>query len=277
MGWSVLGYAQWVTAGSLSTPGPRLLIEENFVHTGTRIWAGAWLHRKWAAENSGLFRGHSVLEVGAGCGLLGLSVAVSGDAPTSVALSDFRGHFESAGMGTSVMHLLQRNIRANESLTRAAGVEITVLELDWQRPTEPLSWCTDAKTTTGATGSTFTPVGVPVGQEDSVRLEEDEQMAPCSAKAVDLILGTEVLYEPEGARLLAALLPTWLAKPHGTGWFLSNAKRSGVTEFVVRVKHASQYMYTKFSTNCLGITTCNASLLPGGVQRTWPTLRAYAS
>ena len=72
-GREVLGFASWLS-GNVSTELP-LIFQETFQHTGTRIWDGAWLHRAWALRNTRLFHGHSMLELGAGCGMLGVSVA----------------------------------------------------------------------------------------------------------------------------------------------------------------------------------------------------------
>ena len=70
------GYVSWLSEGALATGASCLLIRETLRHIGTRIWESAWLHRAWALREPQLFpRGVRVHEMGAGCGLLGLTVA----------------------------------------------------------------------------------------------------------------------------------------------------------------------------------------------------------
>jgi hypothetical protein len=201
-GREVLGFASWLS-GNVSTEPP-LILQETFEHTGTRIWDGAWLHRAWALQNTRLFQGHSILELGAGCGMLGVSVACACQ-PTCVTLTDFRGHFESSR--ETVMHCLHGNVMRNLARLQA-GTTMRVVELDWQRPTEPQEW----PILEGGTDMGHAPFACPC--------------APC-----DVVIGTEVLYSVEGAILLAALLPLWLSRPDGTAYVLNNAKRTGVDAF----------------------------------------------
>ena len=194
-GREVLGFANWLSGKCTELP---LIFRETFEHTGTRIWDGAWLHRAWALQNARLFQGRSVLELGAGCGMLGVSLACACQ-PTDVTLTDFRGHFESS---ETVMHCLRDNVARNTARLQP-GTTLRVLELDWQRPTEPLEW----------------PI-----------LEGHAPFA-CPPAPCDVVIGTEVLYSADGAILLAALLPLWLSRPHGTAYVLNNANRTGVAAF----------------------------------------------
>ena len=199
----VLGYAHWLSGRCTVRSEPPLIFRETFEHTGTRIWEGAWLHRAWALQNARLFQNRSVLELGAGCGMLGVSVACA-CRPTSVTLTDFRGHFQSS---ETVMHCLRGNVARNVARLPPSAT-VRVLELDWQRPTEPLEWPLPE----GDAGAGPAPSACPC--------------APC-----DVVIGTEVLYSAEGAILLAALLPVWLSRPHGTAYVLNNANRTGVDAF----------------------------------------------
>ena len=203
-GRDVLGFANWLSGNCTRPAEPPLIFKETFEHTGTRIWDGAWLHRAWALKRGDLFEGRSVLELGAGCGMLGVSVACACH-PKSVTLTDFRGHFESS---QTVMHCLRENVSHNVTRVRSEETSLRVLELDWERPSEPLDWPLLERDE--ATGRT--PVACPC--------------APC-----DVVIGTEVLYSAEGAVLLAALLPLWLSRPHGTAYVLNNANRTGVDAF----------------------------------------------
>lgn len=189
------GYASWVCAGHSKAPPLRIL--ETTSHTGTRIWEAAWLHRKWALEQPQLFNGARVLECGAGCGLLGLSIAAAH--PTaSVTLSDFAGHFESGAPASSVLHNLAANADCNAALL---GGRVRVVNLDWSRP---------------EAAELFWP---PSGDA-----------SPAICEPVDVLVATECIYSEAGAALLAAVLARYL-RPGGVASLLNNAKRTGVSRF----------------------------------------------
>ena len=198
---SVRGYAHWLSISSWDAQRT-LVIQETFRHTGTRIWRGALLHRAWAMHNSNLFVDKSVLEVGSGTGILGLSIAVACK-PTSVTLSDFRGHFQSS---ETVMHLLRDNVVDNMALAPAASV----IELDWSRPTKPLRW--------------------------ALQRGEEAIVEECACATHQCVIGTEVLYSIDGAALLAALLPSVLERPGGVAYVLNNKHRAGVPTFPAECK-----------------------------------------
>ena len=192
----VRGYAHWLSISSWDDPSV-LVIRETFRHTGTRIWRGALLHRAWAMQNTNEFANKSVLELGSGTGILGLSIAAA-CGPTLVTLSDFRGHFQ---CGDTVMHLLRDNTVDNMALVPTASV----MELDWSHPTKPLRWalCRGEETIT-------------------------EQ---CLCTAHQCVIGTEIIYSDNGATLLAALLPLVLEFPNGVAYILNNKHRKGVATF----------------------------------------------
>jgi len=212
-GRDVLGFAHWLSGMGAATGLP-LIFKETFEHTGTRIWDGAWLHRTWALRNPSVFRGRSVVELGAGCGLLGVSVACH-CGPTSVTMTDFRGHFESSH---TVMDLLRDNVAGNLAKV-APGTTVRVLELDWSQPTEPTEW------------PVLGPDEELSGSCAQVKSSKVDEKRPGLCAPCDVLIGTEIVYSTEGALLLAALLPKWLAHPYGTAYVLNNAKRTGVAEF----------------------------------------------
>jgi len=184
------GYATWVAAGL----APPLRLCETEAHTGTRIWHGSWLHRQWVIENVDLLNSaESVIELGAGCGLLGMTI--SSMCPNlQVTMSDFAGHFD-GGEEASVVSNLVDNVERNKQLL---GKRAKVIELDWCRPHKPvLRW-----PSRGAT----------------------------ELDAADVVVATEVLYTKDGASLFLSTLQHCL-KPHGVAYVLNNAHRTGVDLF----------------------------------------------
>ncbi|KAL1530757.1 hypothetical protein AB1Y20_001656 [Prymnesium parvum] len=190
---AVRGYASWVVAGACAAP---LLVREEMGHTGTHVWHAAWAHREWAVGGapSDLFEGRAVLELGAGAGLLGLSIAAR-YARAEVTVSDFEGHSKSA-RGT-VLDCLVGNCARNVPLI---GGRVRVCELDWARPDEPRALWPDA--------------GVH------------------AVVAADTVVATEVVYTTEGARLLAGAVAACMRRPAGQLYLLNNARRTGVGTFV---------------------------------------------
>ena len=194
----VLGYAKWISSGSLAPGANPLLVKECTTHTGSRVWEGALVQMQWIFSNMNLLAGRSVLELGAGCGLLGLSIAKAGG-PREVVISDFDGHFVDEST-PSLVSLLLENAEAN--LSSIGEVNLGIWNLDWDKPFEA-KCCLDGRLTPTEGIGTF-----------------------------DVILGSELLYSVEGARQLVAVLPTLLADT-GVCYLLNNVRRSGVPEFAI--------------------------------------------
>ena len=135
-----------------------------------------------------------MLEPGAGCGLLGLSV-VAVYPGVRVTLSDFPGHFEGSD-GGSVLH----------NLRWSAG-SVRVVQLDWPRPSEPQLWFASDEETGGAA-----------------------EPRPCTIESVDVALATEVLYTEEGTRHFVGTVAALLRKS-GALFLMNNARRTGVAKF----------------------------------------------
>ena len=233
-GAAVDGYASWLSVGAAQKRADPLLVREASQHTGTCIWAASWLHRRWALARAELFpAGAHILEMGAGCGLLGLSVAAAHG--VHVTLSDFRGHFVGGGGDDTVLHNLAYNAWRNEQLIRANGGAVTTIELDWQRPNEPVRWqVVEAVRRRERDEAETTASGEAAGAAQlSIRVAEERS----SVRAADVVLATEVLYTEEGMRLFVGCLALWLARPTGatpaggTCYLVNNAHRTGVQRF----------------------------------------------
>ena len=94
---------------------------------GSRVWDAAHLLGQWIFLNGKLFHNKSVIELGAGLGLPGLSAASLPDATATVALTD---------VVTEVLDNLKLNVQANENIITAKNVE--VLRVDWFDENESL-------------------------------------------------------------------------------------------------------------------------------------------
>ena len=222
---AVLGYATWVSAAALRVSTP-LLLRELSTHIGTRIWSASWLHRAWALANPQLFPpGSHVLELGAGVGLLGLSIAAV-HAAVRVTLSDYHGQAEGNPLG-SVMHNLRHNARRNAaaigddadgSADGSPSERVRVVELDWTRPDAARLWFPQEES------------AVPSPSEPS--FSDPRTLPPlCLLDPADVVLGTECVYTEDGMRALCATLAATLRRPSGACYLLNNSRRTAAATF----------------------------------------------
>jgi hypothetical protein len=195
-----IGYASWILPRL--QPMHTLLVRETTRHTGTRIWPMSWLHLSWALDADCFCSTTNVLEIGAGCGLLGLSIARAHGC--TVTLSDFVGHFTDSVATGTVLHNLLLNAETNRDALLKTGGRVHVMELDWANPKAPLMWTSHL-----ALISTN----------------------PVQVKPVDVIVATEVIYTETGSSLLVGTITTWMSKPAGRCYLLNQSNRSGVANF----------------------------------------------
>ncbi|XP_037670659.1 methyltransferase-like protein 22 isoform X3 [Choloepus didactylus] len=101
---------------------------------GKQVWRGALLLADYILFQRDLFRGRTVLELGAGTGLASI---VAATVARTVYCTD---------VGADLLAMCQRNIALNSHLTAARGGVVKVKELDWLKdnlctdPEVPFSW-----------------------------------------------------------------------------------------------------------------------------------------
>ncbi|XP_037363525.1 methyltransferase-like protein 22 [Talpa occidentalis] len=101
---------------------------------GKQVWRGALLLADYILSQPDLFQGRTVLELGAGMGLVSIIAATMA---RTVYCTD---------VGTDLLAMCQRNTSLNSHLTAAAGGTVKVKELDWLKvdlctdPAAPFSW-----------------------------------------------------------------------------------------------------------------------------------------
>ncbi|KAM9059451.1 methyltransferase-like protein 22 isoform 1-T4 [Megaptera novaeangliae] len=101
---------------------------------GKQVWRGALLLADYILSQRDLFRGRTVLELGAGTGLASILAATVAQ---TVYCTD---------VGADLLAMCQRNIALNSHLTATGGGVIKVKELDWLKddlctdPEVPFSW-----------------------------------------------------------------------------------------------------------------------------------------
>eukprot|EP00435_Cladocopium_sp_Y103_P024629 s347_g6.t1 len=115
---------------SFSVDRPRgqapLVLRELPETVGSKVWRGAWLLWK-SLEVYGLHGASNILELGSGCGLVGLLLAA--DRGLRVTLSETRSAYAGAAV---TFENLRQNVETNRwSIRQSSGGEVEVLELDW--------------------------------------------------------------------------------------------------------------------------------------------------
>lgn len=152
---------------------------------GAKVWVVAHIMCRRLSRDASLVRGRRVLEIGAGCGVCGIVAAQQGAA--AVVLTD------------NVPAVLD-NLRACIHLNGAADEKrwddgaMHVRHLDWEESLHPGS----AANANACTPSRHGDGAPKVAMDDTF----------------DVILGTDVLYEPDMASLVAAVL-THRLRPGG--------------------------------------------------------------
>jgi hypothetical protein len=213
------GYASHVQIDRTmrAPPAHPLLVLERPAQTGSVCWGCARVFRRWALANPAkLLRACSsgstcrFLELGAGVGLLGISLAV--DFGADVVMTDFDGHFFSSLFGEdpdeSVLALLSHNAAANAALVEASGGQLRVKALDWSAP------------------STVRNVWPPGSASSAPADGADGAAMPLA----DVIVGTELVYTAGSASLLCNTVRTWL-RPGGVFFLLQAQNRVDMSRF----------------------------------------------
>ncbi|KAM4697788.1 methyltransferase-like protein 22 [Rhinophrynus dorsalis] len=96
---------------------------------GKQIWRGAFLLADYVLWQQDLFRGSTVLELGAGTGFTSIIMAMSAK---TVYCTD---------VGDDLLEMCERNVTLNRCLTDPTGGEVKVKELDWLKN----ELCTDTE------------------------------------------------------------------------------------------------------------------------------------
>ncbi|PFH32628.1 ankyrin repeat-containing protein [Besnoitia besnoiti] len=174
--------------------------------TGLHLWSAAVIGAQWMADlsNQGRFAGASVLELGAGCGLMGLAAALHSREPLAAfCQSDIFPH---------TLRNLERGFALNdftkdgESWQRAGcAARAEVLALDW---CDKNSW---------------------------PRLEGDNEGKKGQSEnfqQFDLILGSDLLYDRKMLAPLVDVVASLLKKPAGTFYYVHRLHRQGAGELV---------------------------------------------
>ncbi|XP_047199847.1 methyltransferase-like protein 22 [Hippoglossus stenolepis] len=86
---------------------------------GKQVWRGAFLLADFILSQPVMFRGATVLELGAG---LGFSSVVMATTAKTVYCTD---------VGEDLLSMCKRNVTLNRHMTEPAGGEVRVRQLDW--------------------------------------------------------------------------------------------------------------------------------------------------
>ncbi|ESS30466.1 ankyrin repeat-containing protein [Toxoplasma gondii GAB2-2007-GAL-DOM2] len=181
--------------------------------TGLHLWSAAVIGAQWMAELSkkGRFAGASVLELGAGCGLMGLAAALHAPEALSV--------FVQSDVFPHTLRNLEKGLSANgfsrgkgDTWTKAGRAQrACILALDW---TEKRTWPRVAE-------------GSPKREAFERDGEEKETL-----QQFDFILGSDLLYDRKMLPPLVEVVASLLKKPAGTFYYVHRLHRQGAGEFV---------------------------------------------
>uniref|UniRef100_J3S013 Methyltransferase-like protein 22 n=1 Tax=Crotalus adamanteus TaxID=8729 RepID=J3S013_CROAD len=94
---------------------------------GKQVWRGAFLLADYILSKQDLFKGCTVLELGAGIGFVSIIMA---KAAKTIYCTD---------VGEDLLSMCERNVALNKHITEPTGSEIRVKKLDWQQD----DFCTD--------------------------------------------------------------------------------------------------------------------------------------
>ncbi|KEP64389.1 UNVERIFIED_CONTAM: ankyrin repeat-containing protein [Hammondia hammondi] len=182
--------------------------------TGLHLWSAAVIGAQWMAELSkqGRFAGASVLELGAGCGLMGLAAALHARQALAV--------FMQSDVFPHTLRNLEEGLSANgfsrengDSWTKAGRAQHACIRaLDW---TDRRTWPRVAE-------------GSPK-REDSEREGEEKGE---TLQQFDFILGSDLLYDRKMLPPLVEVVAALLKKPAGTFYYVHRLHRQGAGEFV---------------------------------------------
>ncbi|XP_071357597.1 methyltransferase-like protein 22 [Trachinotus anak] len=95
---------------------------------GKQVWRGAFLLADFILSEPAMFRGATVLELGAGTGL------------TSIVMATLAKTVYCTDVGEDLLSMCKRNVTLNRQMTESAGGEVRVRQLDWLQH----DLCTDA-------------------------------------------------------------------------------------------------------------------------------------
>ncbi|KAM9843249.1 methyltransferase-like protein 22 isoform 1-T2 [Aulostomus maculatus] len=95
---------------------------------GKQVWRGAFLLADFILSEPSIFKGATVLELGAGTGL------------TSIVMATTARTVYCTDVGEDLLNMCKRNVTLNKHMVEAAGGEVKVRQLDWLQP----DLCTDA-------------------------------------------------------------------------------------------------------------------------------------
>ena len=208
---------------NMQTYGPAKCFREkaNDDFTGWTIWSSAVLGARWIIEHADQFKGKSVLELGSGCGLTGLAIALCTDA-ASVCLSDFpaktlenllhnvglnckrssAGRDQCGGEGEAAA---AAPLSCGDTFLSPRGSAVTVCRMDWD---ETATWPRSAVIDDAAAAA---PPPIPAA----------------GYATYDIIIGADLFYRRSYARKVASVAGA-LLRPGGTLICFTPTAREGL-------------------------------------------------